>query len=387
MSGNPAPPLDTEALNVAAMLAWIEGEIAPRADRYDAEARLPSQVVEEMGARGLLGAAIPSSFGGSALGARAQGRLCEALGQASASALSLYTVHSMVATALARLGTKAQRQSWLPRLAAGTVVAGFALSEPGAGSDADGVQTSFTRDGGQVIVTGVKSWVSFGQVANLLLVIGKLDGRMAALLVPTDAAGVDIEPVTGMLGFQAGMLATITLDQVSVGADNVVGFSDFGLAQIVGLVLDQGRHCIAWGCVGLAQACLEASVAYCSDRVQFGRPLIELQLVQEMVADMMAETHAARLMCVNASKARDARSADMIVRTAAAKYFSARCADRAASAALQLHGANGLSDRYPVQRYLRDAKVMNIIEGSTQIQQVVLAQHAKSWTRMSREFA
>lgn len=386
MTDGRATPLDAEAIDVDAMLALIEGEIALGADSYDAEERLPSPVVEAMGKLGLLGAAIPRTFGGSGLDARTQGRLCEALGQASASALSLFTVHSMVATALARFGTKAQRQNWLPGLASGKTLAAFALSEPGAGSDADGVQTRFTLDGDRIVVTGVKSWVSFGQIADLLLVIGKLDGRVAALLVPTDTQGVAIAPVRGMFGFRAGMLGTITLDAVSVDAANLVGLSDFGLAQVVGLVLDQGRHCIAWGCVGLAHACLKASVDYCSDRVQFGRPLIELQLVQEMIADMMVETHAARLMCANAAQSRDARSADMIVRTAAAKYFSARCADRAASAALQLHGANGCSDRFPVQRYLRDAKVMNIIEGSTQIQQVLLAQQAKSWTSMSREF-
>lgn len=376
------PPLPRDA-----MRAWVEVELAPRADAFDAEEMLPPDVIRAMGRQGLLGAAIPALYGGSELDARAQGDLCEALGRASASALSLLTVHSMVAVGLGRWGTPAQRDAWLPRLASGERIAGFALSEPEAGSDADGVRTTFALDGDQVVATGVKSWVSFGQIADLLLVVGKLNGRVAALLVPTDSPGLRVEPIGGMFGFRAGMLATITLDGCSVRKDNLVGPSDFGLAQIVGSVLDHGRYCIAWGGVGLAQACLEASVDYCSGRVQFGRALIDFQLVQEMIADMMAETHAARLMCANAAQARAARSPDMIVRTAAAKYYSARAADRAASAALQLHGANGCSDRYPVQRYLRDAKVMNLIEGSTQIQQVLLAQHGKLWASTSRDFA
>ena len=387
MTDRRSPPRRAgQACDPASMLAWIKDALAPDADRFDAEGAFPAEVVRAMGAQGLLGAAVPAAFGGSYLGAREQGDVCEALGQASASALSLFTVHSMVATALARLGSRLQRDTWLPKLATGAAVAAFALSEPDAGSDAESVRTTFVRKGNRLIVNGVKSWVSFGQIADVILVVGRLDGKVVAVLVPADAPGTAIVPTSGMFGFRAGMLATVTFDDVPVAASDLIGSADFGLAQIVGLVLDQGRHCIGWGCVGLAHACLEASVRYCSDRVQFGRPLTDFQLVQGMIADMMVDTHAARLMCIDAARSRDARSPDMLVRTAAAKYAAARAADRAAGTALHLHGANGCSDRYPVQRYLRDAKVMNIIEGSNEIQQILLAQHARMWTSTSREF-
>ena len=361
------------------MLDWIAASLAPQADALDAAGRLPAELVHDMARRGVLGAAIDSAYGGLALEPTVFGSLCEALGHASASVLSLLTVHSMTALALARLGTRAQRHAWLPRLASGEAIGAFALTEPEVGSDVEAIGTSFRLVGDDVIVSGVKSWVSFGQIASVFLVIGKLDGQVTALLVPADTRGLQIEPVGGMAGFRAGMLATLVLDGCVLPRGNLLGHADFGLSQIVGLVLDLGRFCIAWGAVGVAQACLEASVARCATRVQFGKPLDQFQLVQRMIADMMVETHAARLTCADAAAARVGRGPDMIVRGAAAKYVATRAADRAAAAAVQLHGAEGLRDASPVQRFLRDAKVMNVIEGSTQIQQLLIAQHGRLW--------
>jgi glutaryl-CoA dehydrogenase (non-decarboxylating) len=264
----------------------------------------------------------------------------------------------------------------LPRLASGEALAAFALSEPQAGSDVQGVSTTLAPLEDGLRVTGVKQWISFGQVADVFLVIGKHAGKLVAVLVERSTPGLAVEPIRDMLGFRAAMLARITLHDCVVPRHNLVGSVDFGLAQIVGSVLDHGRYCIAFGSLGLAQASLDASRRYAQERTQFGRPLAEHQLIQQLLADMIVNVHAARLLCAQASRARAARAADMIMSAVVAKYFAARVAEQAASTAVQIHGANGCSSQYPVQRYLRDSKILQIIEGSVQMQQVLIAQQA-----------
>lgn len=371
---------------VADRRGFVARTIGARADEFDAAGGLPADVLAAIAGEGLFGAAIPAAHGGLGLDPRALGELYEAFGAASASALSLMTVHGMVSSALARWGDAAQKPRWLPRLAAGEVLGAFALSEAETGSDANGVRTTLTLDGDDVVVDGTKTWISFGTIAGLFLVVGRLGERIAAVLVERDTPGIGIEPIAGMDGFRAGMLAQVRFAGCRVPRGNLLGSGDFGLSQIVGSVLDHGRYSIAWGAAGLAQACLQASADYAAKRQQFGRPLQEFQLVQQMLTDMMVETRAARLMCVDAAAARARRSPDLIVRTTAAKYVAARAAERAAAAAVQLHGANGFSDRYPVQRFLRDARVFAVIEGTTQIQQVLIAQHAPQWARGLQEF-
>ncbi|WP_166212887.1 acyl-CoA dehydrogenase family protein [Cognatiluteimonas telluris] len=374
------------ATQVARLKSMISVAIAARADDFDAAGELPADVLSLCAQEGLFGMAIPTGHGGIGLDPRELGEVFESLGRASASALSLATVHVMVCSALLRWGSAAQKQRWLPHLASGGAIGAFALSEAEAGSDANAVQTTLRSESDEIVVDGCKAWISFGTIAGLFLVVGKLDGRIAAILVDRSTPGIDIEPIDGMAGFRAGMLAQVRFEGCRVPRENLLGSADFGLSQIVGSVLDHGRYSIAWGAVGLAQACLQASVDYAAKRRQFGRPLQEHQLVQQMLADMMVEHRAARLMCLDAAAARANRSPDMIVRTTAAKYVAARAADRAAAAAMQIHGANGFSTRYPVQRFQRDARVFGVIEGTTQIQQVLLAQHAPQWADGLKEF-
>ncbi|MCD0254761.1 acyl-CoA/acyl-ACP dehydrogenase [Xanthomonas campestris pv. campestris] len=365
--------------DLAAALAWIRTDIGATADTYDAAQQLPEPALAGFRRHGLFGAAVPAAYGGTGLSPGAVGALCEALGWASGSALSLFTVHGMVCTAVARWGTSAQREHWLPALASGARVGALAVSEPEVGSDVGAVATRFERRGADIVVDGVKTWTSFGQIADGFLVAGMLDGELSTLLVPRDAPGFAIEPIGGMFGFRAGMLAQLEFRECAVPATGLLGRPGFGLAQIVGSVLDHGRYCIAWGAAGLARACLEASLDYAGRRIQHGVPLAEHALVQALLADMLVETRAARLLCEEAAQARTQPGPDMIVRTSAAKYYAARSADRAAAAALQIHGAHGLSEGSCVQRYLRDAKVFNIIEGSTQIQQMLLGRLGAQW--------
>jgi hypothetical protein len=360
-------------------IEWIEQELELRAAAIDAQGEFPADLLEAFAARGLFAACVPPSYRGQGLDAVSIGAVCEALGRASASALSLFTVHTMVSTAIGRWGTDTQRDRWLGRLADGSTIGALALTEPEAGSDVNGVQTVLRRSGDSIVVSGVKTWISFGRVAGVFLVSGKLDGQLAAVLVDRSAPGVAVDPILDMFGFRASMLARVTFRDCKVPATSLLGNPAFGLAQIVGSVLDHGRYCIAWGAAGLAGACLRAAVDYATRRQQFGRPLASHPLVQRLLTTMMVDSRAARLMCRDAARARDERRPDLLARTVAAKYFAARAADQCASTALQIHGANGLTEDSPVQRYLRDAKVFNLIEGSTQIQEMLLATEAVQW--------
>jgi alkylation response protein AidB-like acyl-CoA dehydrogenase len=359
----------------AACRDFVRAEVVARANEFDREERLPAELIESMARRGYLGALVPAAYGGSALDMITFGLLNEEIGQGCSSLGSLLTVHSMVTHALLRWGSELQRETWLPRLATGEVIGAFALSEAGAGSDAQAIATTATPSGDSYILSGQKTWISFGQVADLFLVFARCGPGISAFLVERGTAGCSTEPITGLLGMRASMLARLDLRDCRLAREQVVGRTGFGLSTVAHAALDIGRYSVAWGCVGIAQACLDASLQYARARKQFGVYLHEHQLVAAMIAEMITNVQAARLLCFQAGHSKDSGDPETIMQTWMAKYFASRAATRAASDAVQIHGANGCSDAYPVQRYLRDAKIMEIIEGSTQIQQIMLARH------------
>jgi glutaryl-CoA dehydrogenase (non-decarboxylating) len=298
------------------------------------------------------------------------------VGRACAAAHSLLTVHGMSLSALLRWGTAEQREDWVPRLAAGDAIIAFALSEPGAGSDAARLATAAVRTDDGYELTGTKKWISFGQVADVFLLFARLGDGITAFLVERDAPGLTVLPISGLSGCRGAMLAELRLEGCRLPASSVVGRPGTGWQWVAATALDTGRYSVAWGCVGLAQACLDAALRHAARRQQFGRPLAEHQLVQAMIADMVVEVAAARLLCHRAGQLRAAGDPDAILATSIAKYHAARTANRVAADAVQIHGAIGFLETSPVQRHWRDAKIMEVIEGSTQIQQVVIASAA-----------
>jgi hypothetical protein len=226
------------------------------------------------------------------------------------------------------------------------------------------------------VLTGQKKWISFGQNADLFLTFAHCDGRITAFLVERETPGFSTEPISGLLGARASMLAELHLDQCRVPQENIVGQVGFGLTHVASYGLSHGRYSTAWGCVGLAQGCLEACLRYTKKREQFGVRLREHQLIQEMIADMFTNVTAARLLCYRVGRLREKRDRRAIMETSVAKYFASTVAAKIASNAVQIHGANGCGSEYPVQRYLRDAKIMEIVEGSTQVQQLIIATYA-----------
>ncbi len=355
--------------------AFVDQKVAPFADEFDRKEQMPAELIRTLGQRGYLGASVPGEYGGAGMDAVTWGLLCEEISRGSASLLSLLTVQSMVIQALAKWGSDAQKQRWLPQLASGERIAAFGLTEPDVGSDAASVETIATRDGDDFVLTGEKRWISFGQVADLFLIIGKVEGQSAAFLIERGTAGFQTEPISGMLGFRSAMLAELHIEQCRVPAANLVGRIGFGFSHVAGAALDQGRFCIAWGCLGLVQGCVHACLEYTSARRQFGTSLKSHQLIQEMVADMLVHAKATRLMCYKAAYNKDRGDPSLIMESSIAKYFASRAAVKVALDAVQIHGANGCSDKFPVARYLRDAKIMEIIEGSTQIQQMIISKY------------
>ncbi len=356
--------------------AFVGETIAPYADEFDRTAHVPSTLLHALGTQGWWGAAVPHAYGGSAMSPIVYGLLHEAVGRACSAVRSLLTVHGMVAATLARWGTPALRDQWLPRLATGDVVGAFCLTEPQAGSDASAIELQAVAQGDDYILSGTKKWITFGQRADLLLVFARTSEQPLVFVVERQTPGITTLPIHGLLGLRGAMTADLHFQECRVAATQVVGRGNFGYEALLSAALDHGRYTVAWGCVGLIRACLEASLAYTQTRQQFGRYLHDHQLIQQMVTDMVTALHAAQLLCYQAGYSKEIGSPDAVMETYVAKYFASTAATRVAGNAVQIHGAVGCSDNFPVQRYFRDAKIMEIIEGSTQIQQITIAKYA-----------
>ena len=360
----------------AAFRAFVAEQIVPHADRYDREEQIPSELIKKLARERYLGALIPEEEGGRGMDLITYGLLTEEIGRGCSSVRSLLTVHDMVAQAVVRWGNREQRKCWLPRLASGETIAAFALSESNVGSDARSVETTASLEGETYVLNGKKKWTTFGQIADLFLVFAQHQGQPCALLVERNTPGLWVEPIFGMLGTRASMLAELHFDNCRVPKENLVGRVGFGFSHVVCYALDLGRYSVAWGCVGIGQACLDACLRYTSERKQFGVDLKDHQLIQRMITEMVTQVRAARLLCYQAGCAKQSADPRVFMDTAIAKYFASRMATQVSSDAVQMHGANGCSGDYPLQRYLRDARIMEVIEGSTEIQQIAIAKYA-----------
>jgi alkylation response protein AidB-like acyl-CoA dehydrogenase len=353
----------------AEVRAFAAEEIAPHADGWDREERIPEGFPARLAERGYLGANLAAGWGGRGLDPISYGLLTEEIGRACSSVRSLLTVHDMVGHAIQRWGSREQKERWLAMLVRGETLGAFALSEPNAGSDASGVETTATPDGDDFVLDGHKRWTTFGQIAGLFLVVAKSDGKPTALLVERDRPGLTVQPIQGMLGTRASMLAALRFEGCRVPRENLLGRVGFGVSHVVAAALEHGRYSVAWGAVGLAQACLEAATAYAGERRQFGALLADHQLIRALLADMITHVRAGRLLCCRAGYLRATGDPGALAEIMVAKYFCARMAAQAATDAVQIHGAYGCSAESSVGRYLRDSKILEIIEGSNQIQQ------------------
>jgi len=342
---------------------FVDREIAPHAREWDRDEAMDRAIVGKLAEIGFLA--------GWELDTVSYCLVMEELGRADSSVRGIVSVNvGLVGKTILKWGTEEQQQEWMPRLGSGEVLGCYALTEPGAGSDPGSIAARAERDGDGWTITGSKIFITLGTWAGVALVFAKTGEVITCFLVPTDSPGFSAHPIKGKLGLRAQDTGELTLDGVRVPAENVLGEEGGGL-KVALSALDNGRISLAAGCVGIGQGCLEACLAYAKDRQQFGRPIASFQLVQELLAEIAVETDAARLLTWRAALAADAGGRHTL-ESSIAKYYASEAAVRAANAAVQVHGGYGYIDEYPVGKYLRDARVTTLYEGTSQIQKLII---------------
>ncbi len=361
---------------VAQAKAFVDTSIRPYAGQFDAQGEVPQEIVRAMADKGFLGSILPIEYGGLGLDALAYGYLTEELGKGCNSVRTLLTVHtSLVGETLARLGTAFHKEQYLTAIAKGEKIACFALSEPGVGTDATAVQTSYIEDGDNFVINGRKKWISYAAIADVFLVFASdATGAVSAFLVER-GDGVTTVPMTGMLASRGSHIAEVFFDNVRVPKRNLVGRLGMGFSFVANTALFYGRYSIAWAGVALAHAAVEEMATYARTREQFGKKIGQHQLVQGLIADAVTSLHLARSTCEKVAMLRIAEDDEAIMETNIAKYFTSKIAMDITTNAVQVFGGNGCWNIYPVERLFREAKVLEIIEGTSQIQQVMIAEY------------
>ena len=359
---------------------FTDREIVPRARDSDRAARFDRALAGKLGEMGYLGAPVAEEYGGRGLDYVTYGLIVEQVGRGDSAMRTVVSVQtSLVCGTIERWGSEDQKRAWLPRLCSGEALGCFALTEPDSGSDAASLRTRATRSDGGWVISGQKMWISLGNVAEVALVFAQTDPEqghrgLACFLVPTSSDGFDTQEIHGKLGLRASDTAAISLDEIALPADAMLGEIGDGF-KVAMSALDSGRYSVAAGCVGICDGCVDASVDYSTERKQFGVPVASFQLVQELIADMVVKRDAARLLVRRAGVLKD-KGEPNTVETSIAKLYATEAAVECANAAIQVHGGSGYVDDHPVERYLRDARVTTLYEGTSQIQKLIIGRGA-----------
>ncbi len=357
---------------------FAEKELFPRAAKHDRQEHLDPEVYAKLAELGLWGLTVPEDFGGSGLGNLALATVLIELNRGCASTGVTVSVHnSLVGAPLKRFGSKDQQAAWFPRLATGEILGAYCLTEPNAGSDAAALRTTARLEGGEYVLDGTKLFVTNGSEAGLFLVYARTDpsasksNGVSAFLVPRATKGLRVGKKEKKTGIRGSSTTEVILEGARVPAANLLGEKNRGF-QVAMDTLDGGRIGIAAQAVGIAQACLEASIKYSKERQQFGRPIGDFQAVQWKLADMATQIEASRLLTLRAAWLRDQNEPCGHV-AAQAKLFASKTANFCADEAVQIHGGAGYTDEFPVERLFRDARITEIYEGATDIQRIVIA--------------
>jgi alkylation response protein AidB-like acyl-CoA dehydrogenase len=359
---------------------FTDREIVPRAAENAREHRFDTELIARLAAQGYLGAVVPPEYGGSGLDHVSYALLLEEIGRGCSAMRTVVSVQtSLVCQTILEWGTDEQKARLLPRLCAGDWLGCFALTEPDTGSDAANLRTRAEPTSDGWLINGAKMWISNAGHARLAVVFAQTDPALAhrglaCFLVDTDQPGFQTRLIRGKMGLHASDTAAIALDDVHAGPDALLGRVGDGF-KVAMSALDSGRYSVAAGCVGICRGCLEASVAYASEREQFGRPIASFQLVAAMIAEMVVKTDAARLLTWRAGLLKDA-GRPSTTETSIAKLYATESAVACADAAIQVHGGAGYVDDHPVERYFRDVRVTTLYEGTSEIQKLIIARAA-----------
>lgn len=360
--------------------SFTDREIAPYAAEWDRAESVDRAIIGKLAALGFLGLTIPEEYGGSGGDHLAYCLVLEELGRGDSAVRGIVSVTlGLVAKSVNGYGTEEQKRHWLPRLTSGEALGCFALTEPGTGSDAANLTTRAVRDGDDWLISGAKTFITNGTWADVALVFARTGGDhpehqghkgITAFLVPTGLPGFTRTEIHGKLGLRGQATAELALDNVRVPDSARLGEVGKGF-RVAMSALAKGRMSVAAGCVGIARACLEAAVRYAGEREQFGKPIASHQLVQELLAGIAVDVEAARLLTWKVADHIE-RGLPFATESSVAKLYASEAAVRAANNALQVFGGYGFIDEYPVGKYLRDARVMTLYEGTTQIHQLLI---------------
>ena len=355
---------------------FVAERLRPLEDRVAEEDEVPDEIVREMRDMGLFGLSIPEEYGGLGLNMSEEVRLALEFGRTTPAFRSVFGTNVGIGSqGLVMAGSDAQKAEWLPRIASGEIVTSFALTEPNAGSDSASVQTRAVRDGDVYRLSGSKRFITNADKASLFTVMARTGGDgahgVSAFLVPADLPGVSVGKPERKMGQQGAHVCDVNFDSAPVPAANRLGEEGEGF-KIAMRVLDRGRLHIAAVCVGVAERLIADCVAYASERRQFGKPLSDFQLIQAMIADSQTEAMAARALVLETAGLKD-KGDRIVLEAAAAKYFASEMVGRVADRAVQIFGGAGYIADYGIERLYRDVRLFRIYEGTSQIQQLVIA--------------
>ncbi|MCR8943006.1 MULTISPECIES: acyl-CoA dehydrogenase family protein [Streptomyces] len=355
---------------------FVAREVTPHVVAWDRAENVDRSIVKKLGALGFLGLTVPEEYGGSGGDHLAYCLVTEELGRGDSSVRGIVSVSlGLVAKTIASWGSEEQKRQWLPRLTSGEAIGCFGLTEPGTGSDAGNLATRAVRDGGDYVINGTKMFITNGTWADVVLLFARTNDApghrgVSAFLVPADTPGLTRRTVHGKLGLRGQATAELVLEDVRVPAATLLGPEGKGFTVAMS-ALAKGRMSVAAGCVGIAQAALDAAVRYAGEREQFGKGIAGHQLVQELLSDISVDVEAARLLTWRVADLID-RGQEFATAASQAKLYASEAAVRCANNALQVFGGYGYIDEYPVGKLLRDARVMTLYEGTSQIQKLII---------------
>ena len=373
--------LSQEQLELQSMVRrFTQNEILPQIKEWDEDHHFEMSVIDKLSALGLMGVCIPEQYGGAGMDYNALAIVCSELEYGDTAYRTAVSVHTgLNSMTLLQWGTEDQKQRYLVPQAQGKKLGAFGLTEPDAGSDAGSIRTRAIRDGDSYVLNGSKLWISMADYADNILVFATVDPSlkhkgMTAFIVERSFPGVTTRPIKGKLGIHGGDTGEVILENVRVPVENRVGEEGEGF-KIAMSALDNGRFTVAAGAAGLTRACLDASVKYALERKTFGKAIAHHQLVQQMIAKMEAGLQVSDLLVYRAGWLKN-QGVRNTRETSLAKWVAADTAFKAAADAIEIHGANGYSNEYPVERFLRNSKALVIYEGTHEIHTIMQAEYA-----------